>query len=297
MSHKKYRTETNCLNCGAEVKGKFCSECGQENLETRENFFHLAFHFIADYFHFDSKFFRSLVPLFIRPGFLTKEYWEGRRVKYIHPLRIFFFVTILFVISTSFFYKNFGERFKNKIMTPDSSLVALDTTYLNSLHDSTKLYVASYRDSLTVKEIKAEKAKDQRQLLKINKGIDNVFINLKYVTFFLLPVYALFFKILYRRRRPFYVDHLVYAMHLLTFAYCVFSVTLLLPFIFPMDLESMRQISVWIIIIYIGFSVHYLYRQVWWKLILKTLIASFLVVFTTILAILGVAVVDAVFLQ
>lgn len=298
MSHKKYRTETNCLNCGAEVKGKFCANCGQENLDTRENFFHMAFEFVSDYFHFDSKFFRSLVPLFIRPGFLTKEYWEGRRVKYIHPLRLFFFVTILFVLSTSFFYQRFGEQFKGRVVAPDSSLVALDTAYLNSLPDTTKLYIASARDSMTVKEIKQEKAKDARQLGKIIKGLDNVFANrLKYVIFFMLPVYALYFKILYRRRRPFYVDHLVYAMHLVTFAYCVFSVTLLLPWLFNIDLETMRQISLCIIIIYIGFSVHYLYRQVWWKLILKTIIVSALIIFTTTLVIIGTALIDAVYFQ
>src|SRR5688572_9202177 len=98
MSHKKYREEKNCLNCGAEVSGKFCQNCGQENVEQRDNFLHMVGHFISDYLHFDSKFFRSLVPLIIKPGFLTKEYWEGKRTRYIPPLRLFFFVTILFVL-------------------------------------------------------------------------------------------------------------------------------------------------------------------------------------------------------
>jgi hypothetical protein len=187
---------------------------------------------------------------------------------------------------------------KGSIVTADSSLVALDTTYLNTLHDSTKLYIASHRDSMTVKDIKAEKTKDARQLGKILAGMDNVFAHrLKYVIFFLLPIYALYFKLLYRRRRPFYVDHLVYTLHLVTFAYCVFTVTLLFPWLFHMTLDTMREISVWIIIIYIGFSVHYIYRQVWWKLILKTVILSALIIFTTALVIMGTALFDAVYLQ
>src|SRR5688500_13544904 len=112
MSHKTYRQQTNCLNCGAEVVGRFCHHCGQENIETRENFFYLVGHFISDYLHFDSKFFRSLVPLFVKPGFLTKEYWEGRRMKYIPPLRLFFFVTIIFMVFTSYFYNRYGDRMK-----------------------------------------------------------------------------------------------------------------------------------------------------------------------------------------
>src|SRR6188768_2656745 len=132
MSHKKYRTETNCLNCGAEVSGKFCSACGQENLETRENFLHIAGHFISDYFHWDSKFLRSLIPLFTKPGFLTKEYWQGRRLHYIHPLRLFFFITVIFMIATTAFYKQFGHKLKDRMMT---NTIKIDGSEYSGLND------------------------------------------------------------------------------------------------------------------------------------------------------------------
>lgn len=296
MSHKKYRTETNCLNCGTEVKGKFCSECGQENLDTRENFFHLVFHFIADYLHFDSKFFRSLIPLFTKPGFLTKEYWEGRRTRYIHPLRLFFFTTIIFVIATSVFYKKFGNEFKGKIIQQDNQYTRFDSTFISSYPDDKKFHISG-GDSLTVKEIKEAKAKEARQMQKFGSSLDLAFNNLKYITFLLLPFYAFYFWILYRKQQPYYVDHLVYSMHLMTFAYCLFSVTLLLPLLPHMTLKMTQRISVLSILIYVGFSMHYLYRQVWWKTILKSLIVTFVLVFTTMVAIMGTALTDAVFIK
>jgi hypothetical protein len=219
MSHKKYRSETTCLNCGTEVTKKFCPECGQENLETRENFFHLVNHFVSDYFHFDSKFFRSLIPLFTRPGFLTKEYWQGRRVHYIHPLRLFFFVTIIFMASTSLFYKNFSSQFKGNIIK--ETLVPLDTV-------GQKLSDQQFKELA-----KENKIDNDRKKTKLEKGFDDFFKIIKYATFFLLPVYALVFKILYRRTRAFYVDHLVYAMHLQSFAYFLLGIVFLLPFIAP----------------------------------------------------------------
>jgi hypothetical protein len=122
MSHKKYRAETNCLNCGTEVLGRFCQNCGQENIEAKENFVHMVTHVIGDFFHFDSKFFRSLVPLFTKPGFLTREYWDGRRVRYIHPLRLFFFVTIVMVIIANAYYRKFEQQIKSeKIVTTSGS--------------------------------------------------------------------------------------------------------------------------------------------------------------------------------
>ena len=41
MSRLKERKEKNCLNCNAEVQGRFCHNCGQENIETKETVWHL----------------------------------------------------------------------------------------------------------------------------------------------------------------------------------------------------------------------------------------------------------------
>ncbi|HEU5292533.1 MAG TPA: DUF3667 domain-containing protein [Cyclobacteriaceae bacterium] len=281
MSHKKYRTETNCLNCGAEVTGKFCSNCGQENLETRENFFHIAFHFISDYFHFDSKFFRSLIPLFTKPGYLTKEYWQGRRVHYIHPLRLFFFITILFMISETAFYHRFGEEFKTKIR---SEKISDDEGELAKLNPEQR-----------EERIKELRVGNERRMNKILAGIDNFFGYFKYMTFFLLPVYAIVFKVLYRRNRAFYVDHLVYTIHVQSFVYCLFGVAFLLPFIFPAVLEYLFPVLLLMLFVYLVISLKFLYQQVWWKTILKSVLATGSLFFITVFAMIIYAFVDAIF--
>ena len=296
MSHKKYRKETNCLNCGEEVTGKFCSECGQENLDTRENFFHLAGHFLSDYFHFDSKFFRSLIPLFTNPGFLTKEYWQGRRVHYIHPLRLFFFVTILFVIASNVFYKQLEGVLKSELKK-GGVFSKMDDAYLSTLPDSTKLFVDKGRDSLTVREIKKEKANEKRRMNKIGLGTDDVFKSVKYVTFLLLPLYALLFKLLYIRKKSFYVDHLVYMMHVQSFVYCILSFLFLLQLIVPVSLVIVKYISLSVIFVYVGASLRYLYHQPWWKTITKAIIATFLLFFITLITLFTIAGLDAMFIQ
>jgi hypothetical protein len=297
MSHRKYRAETNCLNCGSEVLGKFCQNCGQENIETRENFFHVFGHFISDYLHFDSKFFRSLIPLFTKPGYLTKQYWEGKRVRYIHPLRLFFFITIIFMISTSYFYNRFGDEMKRSIIHGDTVLAKLDTAYLLTLPDSEKIARPGMRDTMTVAELRESIITETRQINKMHSGVDKIFKNLKYVTFLLLPVYALIFKLLFIRRKSFYVDHLVYVMHLQTFVYFFFGILLLLPFVIPISLELLRQIALFVIFVYIGLSLHRLYKQKWWKTILKSFLATAMLFFITVLTIILTAVVDAIFIQ
>ena len=297
MSHKKYRAETNCLNCGAEVTGKFCSKCGQENIETRENIFHLVGHFVSDYLHFDSKFFRSLIPLFTKPGFLTKKYWEGKRVHYIHPLRLFFFITIFFMISTTYFYNKFGHRVKGAIK-PDKLLVKYDSTFIATHADTFKIYEKEWGDTaVTVKDLKDFHVRGKRQARKLGQAFDNFFANVKYVTFLLLPVYALIFKLLYIRRKTFYVDQLVYTMHLQSFAYCLLSLTLMIPFVFDTELQRVLQVTFLSLFIYVGISLYYLYRQPIWKTVIKAFVGTFLLFITTGVSLFTFALIDAMFIE
>jgi hypothetical protein len=98
MSNHPLRKETNCLNCGAEVTDRFCSHCGQENIEPRENFWQLLVHFFNDFTHFDGKFFSTIRVLLLQPGKLTREYIAGRRAGYLHPIRMYLFISFAFFI-------------------------------------------------------------------------------------------------------------------------------------------------------------------------------------------------------
>lgn len=96
LSHLKERNQKNCLNCNAEVHGKYCHVCGQENLEPSESLWHLITHFFNDITHFDGKFFGTLGLLLTRPGFLSAEYKMGRRNSYLNPVRMYIFTSFIF---------------------------------------------------------------------------------------------------------------------------------------------------------------------------------------------------------
>jgi hypothetical protein len=104
MSHLHERSEKICLNCGSELTGRFCHNCGQENLEPKESFAHLVRHFFEDFTHFDGKFFRTIKVLLLKPGFLTEEYLKGKRASYLNPIRMYLFISAaFFLIYMSFF--------------------------------------------------------------------------------------------------------------------------------------------------------------------------------------------------
>lgn len=93
-----YRHEKNCLNCGYLVEKHYCTQCGQPNLELKEPFWGFISHSIGHYFHFDSKFFHTLIPLLTKPGQLTLDYLAGKRARYIHPVSLYIFVSIVYFL-------------------------------------------------------------------------------------------------------------------------------------------------------------------------------------------------------
>ena len=98
VSHLKERKEKICLNCRTEVVGRYCHNCGQENLEPKETVWHLVQHFFNDITHFDGKFFSTVKYLMRKPGFLSKEYMAGRRMSYLNPIRMYVFTSAIFFI-------------------------------------------------------------------------------------------------------------------------------------------------------------------------------------------------------
>lgn len=98
MSHKSIRKEKDCLNCGRYVADRYCTHCGQENINPQESVVHFVTHFIGDLFHFDGKFFKTLKLLFTKPGFLAEEYSKGKRADYVNPIRLYIFTSFAFFL-------------------------------------------------------------------------------------------------------------------------------------------------------------------------------------------------------
>jgi ribonuclease HI len=141
LSHSKERHEKNCLNCNAEVIGRYCHVCGQENIEPKETVWSLISHFFYDITHFDGKFFSTTKFLITRPGFLPKEYIEGRRARYLHPIRMYVFSSALFFICFySLFHVNVNdgsEKDRILIKKAKQAKATIDSARLAAMSEAT----------------------------------------------------------------------------------------------------------------------------------------------------------------
>jgi F0F1-type ATP synthase membrane subunit b/b' len=90
-----------CLNCGAALAGRYCSQCGQAG-HAHRTLLHLIEEVLHGLFHFDTKAWRTLPLLAIRPGTLTRNYIYGKRARYISPLALFLFTIFLMFFVFAF---------------------------------------------------------------------------------------------------------------------------------------------------------------------------------------------------
>src|SRR5690606_36546981 len=85
----------NCGNCGSPLLGEYCYACGQPVTGMVRHFSTIAGDFTDTVLNWDSRLPRTLWPLLVRPGFLTREYFAGRRVRYVSPVRLFVTLAIV----------------------------------------------------------------------------------------------------------------------------------------------------------------------------------------------------------
>jgi len=104
----KDNSQHECRNCSTEVEGNFCHFCGQRYHDHKESFGELVYEFASDFLHFDSRFFRTILPLLFSPGKLTRSYNEGKQRSQFHPIRLYLFSS--FVYFFLFFYFNHAEE-------------------------------------------------------------------------------------------------------------------------------------------------------------------------------------------
>lgn len=97
-----------CANCGSPLQGKYCHVCGQPIKGMIRPLSGLTADVIDSVFNLDSRILRTIGPLFLKPGFLTTEYFIGRRTRYVTPFRLVFFLTIVAFLATQFYSDKAG---------------------------------------------------------------------------------------------------------------------------------------------------------------------------------------------
>jgi hypothetical protein len=87
-----------CKNCGSELQGKYCSNCGQEDITTRLTVGHIFKDATHGILHWESSILKTFKELILRPGRFLRIYIEGKRKPFVKPFSYFIFIQTVYVI-------------------------------------------------------------------------------------------------------------------------------------------------------------------------------------------------------
>lgn len=184
---------TACTNCGIVAADVFCARCGEKQPDHHDyKLTHVAGHAFHELVHLDSKLFITLRHLVARPGLLTAEYFAGRKTRYIAPLRLYLTLFFLsFLISTA--YKPLSIYSAQNMAKMDKKGA------IGGLMDR-----VAARKSLTREQV-AEKIDQKWHAAVSSLQLLNVILIAGVLT------------LAFARSKHYFAEHLVFAMHFLSF--------------------------------------------------------------------------------
>jgi hypothetical protein len=295
---------SHCLNCGAHAPASFCQHCGQETHVHVPGAGEYVHEFVGHYVALESKLWKTLALLLFKPGRLTRDYIEGKRVRYVLPLRLYLTLSLIFFASYKYYDAHKAHETEESKPKAHAEQQAGHTTRVKDL-DKTKADLEAMKESagpLGAAGIAAgqavideQKQKEEARAAKaaakagasapkstgkhadVDAGADDkknelnfslfskesfrgfvhrispvlssrldkfnglsdeeqehmvkagFFAWLPYAIFAMMPVFALYLKLLYLGSGRRYGEHLLFALHTNAFAYLVLTLMMLLP--------------------------------------------------------------------
>jgi len=295
-----------CPNCEAALPegAEFCPSCGQKRmgLPTMREIFA---QFVDDVLSLDSKFLRTYGVLLSRPGKITREYLEGRRQRYVRPLRLYLVNSLVFFLVASW------SGTETVVLGPEGSAAeaerraAIDEVDVaEALRDATfesgvrerlrDAFAEASLDSSWVAALAADDVDDgwfsgakgvpligerlvaQGQRLdrmsgdRLNEELNRSMLqNLPKAIFAMVPVFAGILALVYRRRRRRYAEHFVFALHVHALFFALMTVIAVIEF------DPVEYVLLGILLVHGVWSLRTVYAQSWFKTVAKFVLITF----------------------
>jgi hypothetical protein len=231
-----------CDNCGASVRGQYCSACGQRLEPPVHSLWHFTRVATEDLTHADSRLWRTLTALLFKPGRLTREFLAGRRARYLPPVRLYLVLSVLFFLIASAVHTRFtvlafdaDHPSHNKALPANTVNDAVAGIATPRPGETTEQRAARVCAGANYNGPWASTLRPQFQRACRNSVMDNgrdlqdAFLhNLPRAMFIFLPLLAGVMMLMYWRPRHYYVEHLLLFVHNHAFVFLVASLALLL---------------------------------------------------------------------
>jgi len=257
----------NCRNCGTAVHGNYCVACGQETRLHMPSLGEFVHEFVGHYVAVEGRLWRTLALLLFRPGALTNEYLAGRRRRYVEPLRLYLSLSILFFALMKFsgtdvvHFNTKSDAQGKAVATADAKPGAMiigdaddlpaDMPHHTTLPTPLEELAPGLRQSLD--DFDRLSTERKSEVLRAS-----FFRYAPYAMFCLMPLFALYLKLLYLGTGRRYGEHVLFALHTNAFAFVLFGAFLAMP-----DGFLKFMLFCWLLV-YLPWAMQRVYRKGRW---------------------------------
>ena len=235
----------NCLNCGTRLRGQYCGVCGQWARNRLISLWELLREAFGDLLELDSRIWRTLVPLLIRPGKLTHDYLQGRRARYMPPFRTYLVLSVLFFVVAFFDpQEDLGLLNEPEPKATPEEIAEQDARRAEAKKDIVTIDDGSEGWDCESGEVNFENVPGwiQRRLTPervihlceefdtkrgVKAFVDGLVDTIAVALFVLLPFMAFVLKALYPLSRRYFVEHLLFFLHFHAFFFLLLILLIL----------------------------------------------------------------------
>ncbi|BDU78226.1 DUF3667 domain-containing protein [Mesoterricola sediminis] len=248
-----------CLDCGAELHGRYCSACGQRGGPRDLRLLHVLEEMVHDLSHFDGRLLRTLRLMLLRPGQVTAEYLAGRRTRHVPPFRLYVFISFVLFLLLGFAPARKGAPAAHG---PAAVRVAEDVPVDADIRVEGIPHAEQLRKG--VLWAKEDPRAFREALLHWTSR----------AMFVLLPTFAALLFLAFFRSRRYFVEHVIFSLHVHAFAFSVFILQRLLDLV---PWEPAGSAGSWLILalpVHLGLAMKRVYGGPAWKIVLKGALIS-----------------------
>ena len=92
-----------CISCGHEFSGNYCNNCGEKVIRKEDRKLkHFLGEFVNAITFADSKLWRTIKSILIKPGQFSRDFVEGKRKAYMKPISLFFLANLIYFLFPLF---------------------------------------------------------------------------------------------------------------------------------------------------------------------------------------------------
>ncbi len=301
-----------CPNCSTPLSGAFCYQCGQKQKGADRYLWEILNEAFEGIFSWNSKAWLTTASMFFKPGFLTAEHFAGRRARYVSPLRLYIITSVGFFLTLTLinFFGNSSQSIDEQGATQIQKEVSQeretsaghgdgrDGNSKSDVPNTDESSVTISADLPFISDDKEKELADKATKLALSNPRElasKIIDSLPAISFILLPLYALTFKLFFLKAKRYYAQHMVLALHTGSFFFAAYTIMIIgqqtlglqqqnwYPFVFVIWSN-----------LYLLFSLKRVFAQGWGITIVKSFGIGWIYFITTVLGLVMASIIGVI---